>query len=149
TPTKPPIAGIDLPGVLPLWTLGQTDAVLQATSGIAKPEVLLIGAGFIGFIVLNAMYKRGWKLHVVEMADQVLPRMLDRPSAKLVESWLQTKGVALHLGTTVQAITEAGKRKRVTLASGKSVDADIVIVATGIKPNLDLVAGSGIGVDQG
>jgi NAD(P)H-nitrite reductase large subunit len=149
TPTKPPIAGIDLPGVFPLWNLAQTDAVLQATSGIAKPEVVLIGAGFIGFIVLNAMYKRGWKLHVVEMADQVLPRMLDRASAKLVESWLQTKGVALHLGTTVEAITEAGKRKRVTLSSGKSVDADIVIVATGIKPNLDLVAGSGIGVDQG
>lgn len=148
-PTKPPLPGIDLPGVLPLWTLGQTDAVLQAASGIARPEVVFIGAGFIGFIVLNAMYKRGWGLHVVEMADQVLPRMLDRESAKLVEGWLRTKGVSLHLGTTAKSISAIGKHKRVALANGKSVDADIVIVATGIKPNLDLVGGSGIAVDEG
>src|SRR5712692_11054063 len=77
SPTIPPIPGADLPGVYPLWTLAQTQAVLQATQGNPKPEVVFIGAGFIGFIVLNALYKRGWKLHVVEIADHVLPRMLD------------------------------------------------------------------------
>src|SRR5207245_7707977 len=73
----PPIPGANLPGVYPLWTLAQTEAVLQAARGLARPEVVFVGAGFIGFIVLNAMYKRGWKLHVVEIANHVLPRMLD------------------------------------------------------------------------
>ncbi len=147
--TVPPIPGADLPGVHPLWTLAQTEAVLEAARGLTRPEVVFIGAGFIGFIVLNAMYKRGWKLHVVEIADHVLPRMLDRDSAKLVETWLQNKGITLHLGTTAKNITGHGGRKRVTLANGQAVDADIVIVATGIRPNMDLTAGSGIQTAEG
>jgi NAD(P)H-nitrite reductase large subunit len=147
--TIPPIPGANLPGVHPLWTLAHTEAVLQATKGLAKPEVVFIGAGFIGFIVLNAMYKRGWKLHVVEMADHVLPRMLDADSAVLVEAWLRTKGLTLHLGTTAKEIKEASGRKQVVLANGTTVAADIVIVATGIRANTDLVAGSGIAVDHG
>jgi NAD(P)H-nitrite reductase large subunit len=146
---KPPIPGADLAGVLPLWTLAHTEAVLQATQGLAKPEVLFVGAGFIGFIVLNAMYKRGWKLHVVETAPHVLPRMLNEQGARLVENWLNMKDVSLNLGTTAQNIADVGGRKRVTLANGQMLDCDLVIVATGIRPNLDLVKGSGILTDQG
>jgi NAD(P)H-nitrite reductase large subunit len=145
----PPIPGANLPGVYPLWTLAHTESVLQLARVKPKPEVVFIGAGFIGFIVLNAMYKRGWKLHVVEIADHVLPRMLDSESAGLVEAWLRMKGIALHLGTTVQEISEQDGRKRVKLKNGESLSVDLVIVATGIKPNLELVADSGIEVDQG
>jgi NAD(P)H-nitrite reductase large subunit len=145
----PPIPGSDLPGVLPLWTLAHTDAVLQATQGMKQPEVVFVGAGFIGFIVLNAMYKRGWKLHVVELAPHVLPRMLNQDSARLVETWLQKKGVALHLGTTVRSISDATGRKRVGLADGSHLECDLVIVATGIRPNLDVVRGTGIQTEQG
>jgi NAD(P)H-nitrite reductase large subunit len=145
----PPIPGADLPGVYPLWTLAHTEAILRMTQGKPKPEVVFIGAGFIGFIVLNAMSKRGWNLHVVEIADHVLPRMLDGESARLVESWLEHRGVALHLGTTVQGITESNGRKRIALANGQQIEVDLVIVATGIRPNTDLVSGSGIQIDQG
>jgi NAD(P)H-nitrite reductase large subunit len=145
----PPIPGANLPGVYPLWTLDHTESVLQLARVKPKPEVVFIGAGFIGFIVLNAMHKRGWKLHVVEIAEHVLPRMLDAESAGLVEAWLRLKGISLHLGTTVQEIADKDGRKLVTLKNGESMPADLVIVATGIKPNLDLVADSGIQVDQG
>jgi NAD(P)H-nitrite reductase large subunit len=147
--TIPPIPGADLPGVYPLWTLAHTEAVLRAAGDNPELEVVFVGAGFIGFIVLNAMFKRGWKLHVVEIAGQVLPRMLDADGARLVEGWLRQKGVTLHLGTTVREITAAGGRKRVALADGSAVDADLVIVATGVRPNLDLVQGSGVQTDQG
>lgn len=146
---KPPIPGVDLPGVHPLWTLAQTEAVLAAAQGKEKPEVAFIGAGFIGFTVLNGLYKRGWKLHIIEMEQHVLPRMLDADSARLVEGWLRGKGIGLHLGTTATKITEHEGRKRVTLKSGAEVDADLVIVATGIRANLDLIAGAGLKVDQG
>ena len=144
----PPIPGADLPGVLPLWTLAHADTALKAVAGVEKPEVVFVGAGFIGFTVLNGMYKRGWKLHVVELAGHVLPRMLDADSARLVQAWLKKKGVALHTGTTVQGIADANGRKRVTLANGTAFDVDLVIVATGIRPNLDAVQGSGIATDQ-
>jgi NAD(P)H-nitrite reductase large subunit len=149
SPIIPRIPGADLPGVYPLWTLADTEAVLRAAGDNPQPEVVFVGAGFIGFIVLNAMFKRGWKLHVVEIAGQVLPRMLDADGAKMVETWLRQKGVTLHLGTTVREITAAGGRKRVALADGSTVDADLVIVATGVRPNVDLVQGSGIQTDQG
>jgi len=147
--TVPPIPGVELAGVQPMWTLAHTNAVLQAAGDKPRPEAVLVGAGFIGFIVLNAMYKRGWKLHVVEIADQVLPRMLDRDAARLVEAWLLRRGVVLHLGTSVESIREDGGLKRVALQNGQAILADIVVVATGIKPNLDFLAGSGIETDQG
>ncbi|MDW8221539.1 MAG: FAD-dependent oxidoreductase [Gemmatales bacterium] len=156
SPTVPKIPGADLPGVYPLWTLAHTEAVLQAAAGRPKPTAVLVGAGFIGFIVLNAMYKRGWVLHVVEREPQVLPRMLDRESARLVENWLQQKGVTLHLGTTVSEIQplfppdgSRVPRKQLRLANGQALEADIVILATGIRANIDFLAGSGIVVDQG
>ncbi len=150
SPLAPPIAGTDLPGVQPMWSLAHTQQLLDATSGLEKPRVVLVGAGFIGFIVLNAMFKRGWDLTVVERESQILPRMLDNESAGFVGNWMTSKGVAVHTGTTVQSITAADDgSKRVHLENGDQIAADIVIIATGIKANLDLVAGAGIDADAG
>lgn len=139
------IPGVDLPGVQALWTLDQTQSLLDAAGTRPDPRVVMVGAGFIGFIMLNAMHKRGWKLTVVEQAPQVLPRMLDAPSAGIVQTWLREQGVGLHLDAQVQAIHEADDgSKRVELKDGQTIEADVVIIATGIRPNIDLVQGSGI-----
>lgn len=142
------IPGADLDGVCNLWTLD--DAKRALTKARKGAEVVFIGAGFIGFIVLNALYKLGCRLRVVEMEDQVLPRMLDRQSASLAERWLIQKGVGVYTGTTVQGIEERSDgRKSLQLSNGLSLTADLVIMATGIKANVDLVQGSGIQVNQG
>ena len=96
SPAGLPISGVDLPGVQTLWTLDDTDRLLNATNENAKPRITMIGAGFIGFIMLNAMHKRGWNLTVVEREAHVLPRMLDDDSAGFVTRWLDTKGVTVH-----------------------------------------------------
>ncbi len=150
SPVAPPIPGADLPGVQPLWTLAHTESALRTAEAKKQPRVVLVGAGFIGFIVLGAMFKRHWKLAVVEREAHVLPRMLDADSAALVESWLAARGVDVHTGTTVVGITQQKDgAKRVELASGKKLEADLVILATGIQPNLELVAGTGIQTDAG
>ena len=150
SPLKLPIPGADLPGVQTLWNLADTESLLKATEGSDRPRVLMIGAGFIGFIMLNAMHKRGWQLAVVERESHVLPRMLDADAASLVEQWLGSKSVDVHCGTAVQSITQAGDgAKVVELSDGTKLQADMVIVATGIQPNLDLVQGSGIDMDEG
>lgn len=145
--TRPPIPGADGAGVFNLWTLADAEAVLNAASG--TPEVVFVGAGFIGFIVLNAMVKRGWKLCVVEIENQVLPRMLDATGAGMVQNWLSKKGVACHCGVSVTGVSDAGGKKSVALSNGTTLSADVVIMATGIKPNTDFLAGSGITVNQG
>ena len=150
SPLAPQIPGTDLPGVQPLWSLAHTQQVLDDAAGLQRPRVVLIGAGFIGFIVLNAMFKRGWDLAVVEREAHVLPRMLDDAAAGYVESWLGQQGVAVHTSATVQQISAAGDgAKTVQLDNGTTIEAEIVIVATGIQPNLGLIDGAGIEIDQG
>ncbi|HUG93247.1 MAG TPA: FAD-dependent oxidoreductase [Planctomycetaceae bacterium] len=144
------VPGADLPGVQGLWTLGQTELLLNATAGLERPRVVMVGAGFIGFIMLNAMSKRGWTLTVIEREAHVLPRMLDEAGASLVESWLADRGVAVHANATVHAIAAAdGGAKRVELDGGPSIECDAVVVATGIRPNLDLARAAGIETEQG
>jgi NADPH-dependent 2,4-dienoyl-CoA reductase/sulfur reductase-like enzyme len=153
SPVRPPIAGADLPGVTPLWSIAHTDLVLKHAAALSPagrtPRVVLVGAGFIGFIVLNAMHKRRWQLTVVEREGQVLPRMLDAAATGHVQRWLAARNVAVHCGTTVREIrTQPDGAKSVLLADGRSLPADIVILATGIRANVDLVKGSGIVTDE-
>lgn len=150
SPLGLPVPGVDLPGVQPLWSLEHTESLLKATAGNSKPKVVMIGAGFIGFIMLNAMHKKGWDLAVVEKETQVLPRMLNADAAGIVQSWLGTQGVGVHTGVAVQGISEAGDGSKVVeLSDGNKLSADVVIVATGVKSNLDLVDGSGIKTADG
>jgi NAD(P)H-nitrite reductase large subunit len=145
--TRPPISGADQPGVHNLWTLGDARAVMP----LAQPnkKVLFVGAGFIGLIVLNALFKKGCRLAVVELESQVLPRMLDAAAASLAQKWLEAKGVELHTGTSVTGIERAGDALVARLASGRSVDADCVIISTGIRTNVEFLQGSGIALDRG
>ncbi|MBI2195356.1 MAG: NAD(P)/FAD-dependent oxidoreductase [Planctomycetes bacterium] len=149
--TSLPIQGVNLDGVTQLWTLEDARSLLAAGGGRKRKEVAFIGAGFIGFIILNAAWKAGWKVHVVEIADQVLPRMLDRPSASLVEAWLARQGVGVHTAAKVAAIVPGrGKgKKKVQLQDGSAIPADAVVLATGIRPNLKLVEGTGVRTGQG
>jgi NAD(P)H-nitrite reductase large subunit len=149
SPVLPKIPGIDLPGVQPIWTMDHAEALLQAAEDKLEPEVLFLGAGFMGFTVVNALFQRGWKIHLVETATRLLPRMLDAPSAALLAKWLKKNWVRLYLGTTAAAITQTADRPRVKLASGMFVEVDAVIVATGRHPNLDCVADAGLQQEQG
>lgn len=150
TPLELPVPGADLDGVQPLWTLAQAESLLKQAEAIKDVRVLMIGAGFIGFIMLNAMHKRGWNLSVVERESHVLPRMLDQQGASIVEQWLGSQGVDVTCGASVQAIREADDgSKIVELDDGTEKSADIVIVATGVKPNLDLFAGTEVSQDHG
>jgi len=153
SPLRPSIPGADLPGVDPLWSLADTDRVLKHAAALQPagrpPRVVLVGAGFIGMIVLNAMHKRQWSLAVVEREAQVLPRMLDTAGADHARRWLTTQRIPVHCGVTVTQIRPLPDGTRdVALSDGRSLAADIVIVATGIRPNLDLLKGSGIATDE-
>lgn len=150
SPRSLAIPGSDLAGVQNLWSLAHTQSLLDAAQRKPKPRIVMIGAGFIGFIMLNAMHKRGWQLTVVERESQVLPRMLDAGAADLAQAWLGAKGIALHCGASVRSITAAADGSRgVELDNGRQLLADVVIVAVGIQPNVDFLQGSGVQIDRG
>ena len=144
---RPPIPGMDLAGVENCWTLA--DARRIAARAEPGTRVVLMGAGFIGCIVLEALAARGVALTVIEMADRMLARMMDRTGADLLERWCEGKGVTVMTGTRVGAIEAAGDALRLTLADGGSVEADLVVAATGVSPNIGFLDGSGVETDAG
>ena len=145
---QPPIPGSDLEGVYSFWTLDDAQKVIAKAQ--ATPSAVLIGAGFIGFIVLNAMAKLNWTLAVVEAESQVLPRMLDATGASAVKNWLTARDIAVHTATQVQEILRNDDGKLLlSLSSGQTIEADLVIMATGIRPNIDFLDDSGVNIEPG
>ncbi len=100
--TLPPVPGIDLPGIHTCWTLEDARQIAKLASPGAK--VLLIGAGFIGSIVLEALSKRGVDLTVVEMGDRMVPRMMNETAGGMIKAWCEQQGVRVHTSTQVTSV---------------------------------------------
>ena len=140
-PIKPPIEGIDSEGVENCWTLADARRVLAG----AQPgsRVVLMGAGFIGCIVLEALAARGVELVVVEMADRMLPRMMDETGGAMIARWCASRGVTVRTATRVTGIARAGGKLTLATDSGDPIEADLVVCATGVSPNTGFLAGTG------
>ncbi len=146
-PLRPPIPGMDLAGVENCWTLADARAI--AARARAGARVVLMGAGFIGCIVLEALARRNVALTVVEMADRMLPRMMDETGGAMIKRWCEGKGVRVLTATRVTAIEKKGDGLALALDSGETLEADLVVCATGVAPNVDFLDGSGIETDAG
>jgi NAD(P)H-nitrite reductase large subunit len=150
-PRVPPIPGIDLPGVHACWTLADARRIMQ----LARPgaRVILIGAGFIGCIVMEALAARGVDLTVVERRDRMLPNMLGESAGRMVRRWCERKGVNVRTSTRVTAIgsvlSDIGAPRIARLSSGEQLPADLVVYSAGTVPNVDFLKGSGIKCLQG
>jgi NADPH-dependent 2,4-dienoyl-CoA reductase/sulfur reductase-like enzyme len=147
TPIKPPIPGIDLPGVHSCWTLQDARAIIMRARPAAP--VVLIGAGFIGCIIMESLVNRGVSLTVVEKGDRMVPRMLDSVAGVLLKRWCEEKGVGVMTESGVDAIESNGSTLRVHLDNGTSLPAELVITAMGVRSNTAFLQDSGIQLDQG
>lgn len=150
SPVKPPVEGLDLAGVHHCWTLADARAIAKLARKGAG--VVLMGAGFIGCIILQALVERGVKLTVVEMEERMVPRMMDEAGGALIKRWCESKGVRVLTATKVVAIEPARTRKdglRVSLSRGKPIAAALVVVATGVRSNVGFLEGSGVKVKDG
>ncbi len=142
-PATPPIPGIAGPGVHSCWTLADARAIMA----LAQPgaRVLQMGAGFIGCIIMEALATRGVQLSVVEMGDRMVPRMMGPTAGGMIKDWCQKKGVAVYTGARVDAIErDATPVMKVRLSTGQVLEADLVISATGVKPNIGFLQDSGV-----
>jgi NAD(P)H-nitrite reductase large subunit len=143
SPAAPPIPGIVGPGVHACWTLADARAI----QSLAQPgaRVLQMGAGFIGCIIMEALAARGVELSVVEMGDRMVPRMMGPVAGGMIKDWCLAKGVAVHTGARVDAIErDATKVMKVKLSTGAVIEADLVISATGVRPNIGYLEDSGV-----
>lgn len=146
-PADPPIPGIHSPGVLTCWTLADARRIAAAVRPGSR--VLQLGAGFIGCIIMEPLVKCGAALTVVEMADRVVPRMMPPGAAALIKRWCEGKGVRILTGARATRIDHDAAGLRVALDSGETLDVDVVISATGVRPKIGFLAGSGVETQTG
>ena len=146
-PIRPPIPGLDSPGVHSCWTLEDGRNIAQNAS--KGSDVILMGAGFIGCIILEALAERGVNLTVIEMEDRMVPRMMNQTAGNLIKQWCLDKGVNVLTSTRVEAIEQDAGRLSVKLDNGEQLGADVVISATGVRANTGFLEGSGIETDFG
>ena len=145
--TRPPIPGVELSGIESCWTLDDSRRIAAAATPGSK--VVLMGAGFIGCIVLEALAARGVDLTVVEMEDRMLPHMMDDIGGAMIKRWCESKGVTVMTGTRITGIEAADGGFKLALDDGASLDADLMVCATGVAPYLDFLEGSGVETDHG
>ncbi len=146
-PVRPPVPGIDLPKVLSCWTLADARAIV---AGLGRGvRVLQMGAGFIGCIIMESLAARDPQLTVVEMGDRMVPRMLDAVAGAMLRRWCEARGVRVLTGRRVVAIAAAGEALRVQLDDGQTLEVDALLNATGVRPNIAFLDGSGVAVDAG
>ncbi|MEJ2344596.1 MAG: FAD-dependent oxidoreductase [Gammaproteobacteria bacterium] len=148
-PLSPPIPGMDSPGVHHCWTLEDARRIAE----LAQPgsKVVLMGAGFIGCIILEALAARGTDLTVIEMQGHMVPRMLNATAGGMIKQWCEAKGVRVLTSTQVESIERGSGDTplQVNLSDGAPLPARLVISATGVGPNVGLLQNSGVKVDQG
>ncbi|NKB76388.1 MAG: NAD(P)/FAD-dependent oxidoreductase [Gammaproteobacteria bacterium] len=146
-PISPPVPGIDHEKVTSCWTLADARKI---TNGV-KPgaSVVLIGAGFIGCIILESLVASGAELTVIEMGNRMVPRMLDERCGTMLERWCREKGVNVMTSSQVEAIESVGSNVNVMVSGGRQVEAELVISAAGVRPNADFLLDSGVELVNG
>ncbi len=114
-----------------------------------KRMVAIIGAGLIGCEFANDLSGAGYRVAVIDIADQPLSRLLPPAGGALLKRRLEALGVTWHLGTGVAAVDANGEGMRITLANGVSFDADVVLSAIGLKPRIALAEAAGLKTNRG
>lgn len=152
----PPIEGIDNPWVYGLRNLEDAKQILAKCESARR--VVIIGGGLVGLETAYALYKRGLEVTVVEKMPQILPLQFDYTAASILQRDLQAEGIRVILGTGVQLIADSGVwaklfgnsgSKGVVLENGERLKADVVVVATGTRTNVELLKNSGIKYNRG
>jgi len=147
TPLKPPIPGINNPNIFTLWNIRDTDAIKGFVDNLKPKRAAVIGGGFIGLEMAENLWDRGIQVSVIEMLDQVMAP-IDFEMAQQVHAHLRNKGVDLRLGDGVKEFNYNNGITTVTLASGAKVDAEIVLLSIGVRPQTQLAKDAGLELNE-
>ena len=142
TAVEPPFDGLDLDGVFTIHDMDDADAIKNYVTEHSPGSAAIVGGGYVGIEMAEALSARGADVHLYEMLPHVLQPFGDAV-AEVVEEHLRAKGVHLHLDTAVSGFGGEGSVERVAF-EGQSRDADIAVVGVGVAPNTQLAADAGI-----
>ncbi len=142
-PIRPPLPGITGEGIFTLRNVNDTDYIKSYINKRNAKRAVVIGAGFIGLEMAENLHNLGMEITIVEMADQVLAPV-DFPIAAIVQQHIRSKGVGLYLNTAVTGFEHAGTGIKVLLKTGSAIEADVVILSIGVRPDTKLALNAGL-----
>jgi nitrite reductase (NADH) large subunit len=143
----PPLTGSGMKGVFVLRTLDDALAILHHLRTHA--HVAVLGGGLLGLEIARAIRGRGAKVSVVEFFDRLLPRQLDPAAAGILKSEIEKAGISVRLGAISREILGPGEVRGIRFESGDEIEADLVVIAAGVKPDLALAKDAGLTVERG
>lgn len=136
----PRIRGIDKKGVFTFKTLEDAENILKWLRKEQPKEAIVVGAGFIGIDAAVCLKEKGLNVKVIEVLDRILPAMLDKEMAGYALGKLQERGIEFLLQEKVIGIEGKDRVDEIVLESGRELKCDLLIIATGVKPNLSFIA---------
>src|SRR6266542_1082650 len=142
-PVRPSISGLDLPGVFVQHTMDDSFRVHNALTNGTVHEAVVVGTGYIGLEMADALTHRRVRVTLIGRAETVLPTV-DPQLGQLVEAELRRRDVDVIVGTEVEAVERDGSRLAVRAAGGVCAVADLVLVGAGVRPNSNLAASAGV-----
>ena len=143
----PPIEGLDLDGVLAFRTLDDTRELLRRAG--AGVRAVVIGGGLLGLEAARGLQVQGCDVTVVHLCASLMERQLDATGGSYLLDKLHALGVRVLLGRATAALLGDGQVTGVRFADGETIDADLVVVAAGIRPNVALGRRAGLEVNRG
>lgn len=147
-PVRPSLPGVDLPGVFTLTTVEDAVAARAFAQEHEARFGVVLGGGYIGLESVEALAALGLRTALLERLDQVLPVLSPEMSAMIVDH-LRDNEVRVHLGAEAEALIGEDRVRGIRLRGGEEVPADLVIVAAGVRPELDLARRAGLEIEDG
>jgi nitrite reductase (NADH) large subunit len=147
TPLRLNVSGADLAGVHTFRDSRDVDMLL--TLAARKKRVVVVGGGLLGLEAAYGLAKAGAPVTLLHLMDRLMERQLDAPAAQLLKSLVERKGISILLNANTARLHGESRVEGVELADGRRIDADAVIFAAGIRPNVTLAKEAGIAVNRG
>jgi len=142
-PIRPPLTGIGLEGIFTLRNVSDTDYIKAYVKQASVKKAVVIGGGFIGLEMAENLHALGMDVSIIEMGNQILAP-LDFPLAAMVQEHIRSKGVNLMLSSAVEGFEKTSSGLRVMLKGGEALEADVVIMSIGVKPDTKLAVNAGL-----
>lgn len=148
-PFIPPVQGVDLKGVLTFRDIYDVNTMIEYCD--SKTDAVVIGGGLLGLEAAYGLKQRGMNVTVLHLMDRIMERQLDGRASQLLRHSIEQKGIQIITEANTEALIgdENGHVKQIRLKDGTVLDADLVVFAVGIRPNIALAQSAGLRCNRG
>ncbi len=147
TPFLPPMSGLDKCGVFTFRNIGDTEGMIRWSA--TRTRAVVVGGGLLGLEAARGLTNRGMVVTVVHLMGHLMEQQLDAGAGALLRRRIERMGIGIRLGSTVGEILGGETVEAVRLSTGEILDAELVLVTAGIRPNVQLARDAGMAVNRG